>query len=173
MIAGMAEQRQTKKVVLVVVLAVALASVLIARTGILPLGSRKGGVGAESQDKAGQAVAGHMKNGAPAASVEVQWKRPDPIGPVVSDPMRMNLFQKKPEQAQTTAAAQVEPEFRVAGIIYSTQQPSSVIIDGRILHEGNSIHGATIVKINESYAVLKRGDKIWQARPGQTNKEPK
>jgi len=167
----MAEQRQTTKVVLVVVLAIALASVLIARTGILPFGSGKSGAG--SQGKASQAATGDAKNGAPAGSVEVQWKRPDPIGPVVSDPMRMNLAQKKAEKIDTASVAKVEPEFRVAGIIYSTQQPSSIIIDGRILHEGNTIHGATIVKINESYAVLQRGDKTWQISAGQTNKEPK
>lgn len=155
-----------------VVLAIALASVLIVRTGILPIGSQKSGTAAGPKSKAGQTAAGTTKTGAPSGSGEVQWKRPDAVGPVVSDPMRMDLSKKKSGKAETTAPATEEPEWRVAGIIYSTQQPSSIIIDGRILHEGDSIHGAKVLKIAESYAVLQQGDKIWQIRAGQTNKEP-
>ena len=171
MVTDMAEQRQTKKFVLVVVLAVALTSVLVVQAGILPLGSHKGGAG--SQAKAGQAATTKGKNGTPSGSAEVQWKRPDAIGSVVSDPMRMDLSQKKPEKVEIAAPVEAEPEWRVAGIIYSTQQPSSIIIDGRILHEGDTIHSAKVVKITESHAVLQQGDKIWEVRAGQTNKQPK
>ncbi len=169
----MAEQRQTKKLVLVVVLAVALAFVLIPRMGVLSFGSDKGGTAAGSNGKAGQAVAGEAKNIVPAGSLEVKWTRPDAIGPVVSDPMRMNLPQKKTEKAGTATPEKGEPEWRVAGIIYSTQQPSSIIVDGRILHEGDIIHGATVIKITESHAELKQGDKTWEISAGQTNKQPK
>jgi hypothetical protein len=172
--AGMTEQRQTTKIVLVAVLAIALVSVLIVRTGVLPFGSGKGGSGAGSRGKAASSATGDAKSGAPSGSIAVKWKRPDAIGPVVSDPMRMDLSAKKPGNATTPApVVEVEPEFRVAGIIYSTQQPSSIIIDGRILHEGDTIHGATVVKITENYAELWRGDKKWQIKAGQTNKEPK
>jgi hypothetical protein len=166
----MAEQRQTTKVVLVVVLAVALASVLILRTGVLKFGSRRGDAGTGTQGKAGQTTTGDTKNG--ASGPEVQWKRPDAVGPVVSDPMRMDLSKKKAATGKTVAPP-TEPEFLVAGIIYSTQQPSSIIVDGRILHEGDTIYGATVTKITETYAELKRGDKTWQIKAGQSNKEPR
>ncbi len=170
----MAEQRQTTKVALVVVLAVSLTFILVARAGVLPFGSHKGGTAAGSKGKAGKAVAGETKNLVSAGSVEVKWKRPDAIGPVVSDPMRMVLPEKKTATEKVgTAAPKVEPEWRVAGIIYSTQQPSSIIVDGRILHEGDTIHGATVVKITESHAEMKQGDKTWEISAGQTNKPPK
>jgi hypothetical protein len=159
------------KVVLVVVLAVALASVLVVRAGLVRFGSHKGDATTGSQGKAAQAGAGDTKKDA-ASGAEVQWKRPDAVGPVVSDPMRMDLSKKKATTGPA-AAPPAEPEFLVAGIVYSTQQPSSVIIDGRILHEGDTIHGATVTKITETYAELKRGDKTWQIKAGQTNKEPK
>ncbi len=166
----MAEQRQTTKVVLVAVLAITLGSILVVRAGILPFGSGKSGAASNPKDKAGQTAAPNAKNGASSGNVEVRWKRPDPIGPVVSDPMRMDLSQKKPDKVQTTTVAKEEPEWRVAGIIYSTQQASSIIVDGRILHEGDIIHDAKVVKITESYAVLEQGDKTWRIQAGQTNK---
>jgi hypothetical protein len=164
----MAEQRPTAKIVLVTVLALVLGFVFIARMGILPTGSgKKSGTTAGSKGKAGQTLA-DAKSVGPSSSTEVRWKRPDAIGPVVSDPMRMAMPRNRPEKA--AAPVDTEPEWRVAGIIYSTQQPSSIIVDGRILHEGDTIHGATVLKITESYAVIRQGDKTWQIRAGQTNK---
>ena len=170
----MAEQQQTKKAVLIIVLGAVLAAVLVIRSGLLPFGSGKGGSTATSQGgKVGKSATPGAKNGQPLPlSAQVQWKKPDPIGPV-NDPMRMEL---PPEPTQkTTEASQKPPEepgYRVAGIVFSTEQPSSVIIDGRILHEGDTIHDATVVKIAESFAVLRRGDKTWIIKAGQTNKEP-
>jgi hypothetical protein len=65
-----------------------------------------------------------------------------------------------------------QPRFVVTGIIFSAEQPSAVIVDGRILHEGDTIHGATVVKITEEHAELSRGDKRWTIKPGQVNQEP-
>jgi hypothetical protein len=73
------------------------------------------------------------------------------------------------EIPQTPTAA---PEFRVAGIVFNADQPSSIIIDGQILHEGESIHGATVTRITKEYGVLRRGEKNWTVKPGQVNKEP-
>ena len=55
----------------------------------------------------------------------------------------------------------------MAGITYSTEQPSSVIINGRVLHEGDTIYNAVIVKIAEGRAELRRGDKSWVVQPGE------
>jgi hypothetical protein len=158
--------------VVIVILALALAVLLVVQTGLLPIGSRPGKPGTTPEaGKAGQPAANDVPESA-SVGTQVQWKRPEPIGPVVSDPMRMTLPAAK-SGTGNTAVPEVEPEFRVAGIVYSTEQPSSIIIDGQILHEGDSIHGATVVKITETYAELHRGDRVWQIRAGQTNREPK
>ena len=168
----MAEQRQTTKIVVIVILALVLGVVLVVQTGVLPIGSNHEKSGTTPENgKTGQA-AGKDVPASASNGTQVQWKRPEPIGPVVSDPMRMTIPTAKPGTGNT-AVPEVEPEFRVAGIVYSTEQPSSVIIDGQILHEGDSIHGATVVKITETYAELHRGDKVWQIRAGQTNREPR
>jgi len=159
---------------LIIVLGVVLASVLLIRSGLLPFGSRKGSGSATATQngKAGTSSTPNTKStqGMPL-SAQVKWKKPDLIGPV-NDPMRMEL---PPDPTQKTEASQKppeEPEYRVAGIVYSTEQPSSVIIDGRILHEGDTIHNATVVKIAENYVILRRGDKTWTIKAGQTNREP-
>lgn len=58
-------------------------------------------------------------------------------------------------------------EFSLTGIVYSTEQPSSAIIDGRILREGDTIYGATITRINENSVEFSMGDKRWTVRAGE------
>jgi len=55
----------------------------------------------------------------------------------------------------------------LASILYSTRV-SSVVIDGKILHEGDTIHGVKIVGINEDTVELARGDERWQQKVGMT-----
>jgi hypothetical protein len=168
-----AEQRQTTKIALVIVLGVVLACVLVLRSGLLPFGSRKGSPATTQKNgKTGKSTTPAVK-GTPTTplSTQVKWKKPDLIG-TVNDPMRMQLPPDPTQKTTTTEKPPEEPEYRVAGIVYSTEQPSSVIIDGRILHEGDTIYGATVVKIAQNDVILRRGDKTWTIRAGQTNKEP-
>jgi hypothetical protein len=170
-----AEQRQTTKIALIIVLGVVLGSVLLVRSGLLPFGSRKGaGSATATQDGKGDksSTPGTKGTQATPPSAQVKWKKPEPVGPVVNDPMRMELPPEPTQKTQTAEKPPEEPEYRLAGIVYSTEQPSSVIIDGHILHEGDTIHGATVVKIAENYVILRRGDKTWTIKAGQTNKEP-
>jgi len=53
----------------------------------------------------------------------------------------------------------------LASILYSARV-SSVVIDGRILHEGDTIHGVKIVGINEDAVELAKGDQRWQQKVG-------
>jgi hypothetical protein len=177
----MAERSQVKKIVLIGILAIALAAVLLVEFGGLPIGSGKSVVsGAPSPNAPADGSSIKPAQSTPATPVKVQiaWKRPDPIGPLAGDPMRMDIQ----EAARTEGPANREPndlqhlpeqpKFLVTGIIFSTEQPSSVIIDGHILHEGDTIYGATVAKITEQYAELSRADKKWSIKPGQANPEP-
>jgi hypothetical protein len=170
----MAERPQTTKVVLIATLGIILAVVLLIQFGGLPGGSKKDG-GAAAVGQGGQTDGSAAPN-APSTgpAVEMQWKRPDPIGPILRDPTQIDLSQAtrpEPNEGPETPAP-TQFEYAVRGIIYSTEQPSSIIIDGRILHEGDTIHGATVVKITKGHAELSRGDKTWTIKPGASNKEP-
>ena len=165
----MAERPQTAKIALVVVLAVVLGIVLLLRSGLLPTGSKSG----ERDASTGKAVepvtsaSGTAETSAPRPTV---WSRPDPVGPIGRDPTRTDKSLVIVSPNVTSAAAapgSVEAEYTVAGIMYSTAQPSSIIINGHVLHEGDTIYGAVITKISEGSAELRRGDKSWVVRPGE------
>ena len=53
----------------------------------------------------------------------------------------------------------------LASILYSDQH-SSVVIDGVILHEGDIIHGVKIFKIHEDAVELEKNGQRWQQNVG-------
>ncbi len=165
----MAEQPQTAKIALVVILAVALALVLLAQSGVLPLGFGKGSPAAPGP-KPGTAAAPADADASAAVKAPVLWTRPDPVGVVSRDPTRIEVSRSvvSPNAASIAAVGAAEPEYTVAGVMYSTEQPSSVIINGHVLHEGETVYGATIVKITEGSAELSRAGKSWIVKPGET-----
>ena len=55
----------------------------------------------------------------------------------------------------------------LASILYSARV-SSVVIDGEILHEGDTIHGVKVVGINEDTVELAKDDERWQQKVGMT-----
>jgi len=177
----MAERSQTTKIVLIIILAIALAVVLFFQSGRLPGGSGKGAaLGTSAPGDPLDETSVEPSAGTPAVpiKVDISWKRPDAVGPIARDPMRMDV--QKTLLAAGGANGEPnnvprlpdQPRFIVTGIIFSTEQPSTVIVDGRILHEGDTIYGATVARITEEYAELSRGDKKWTIKPGQANQEP-
>jgi len=55
----------------------------------------------------------------------------------------------------------------LASILYSDQR-SSVVIDGIILHEGDIIHGVKVFKIHEDAVELEKNGQKWQQNVGMT-----
>ena len=59
----------------------------------------------------------------------------------------------------------------VRGILYSKTKPSVVLSDKRkIVYEGNTIHGVTIVKIHKDKVEFAKNDQRWTQKVGQTPK---
>jgi hypothetical protein len=171
MVVGMTERPQKNKIVLIVVLAIVLAAVMAWQFGLLPPGSGKGGsavVPSPGGGASGTVTPGSAGAQTPPAIAQMAWKRPDAVGPVARDPMHMDLAKQLP--AQGPEASDESPkgtEFSVTGIIYSANQPSSAIIDGRILREGDTIYGAAISRINEDSVEFTIGDKKWTVKAGE------
>ncbi len=169
----MTERPQTTKIVLIVVLGIILVVVLVIQFGGLTGKAGKNGAAPAGQGgKTDGSATQSTQDASPA--IKLEWKRPDPVGPIVRDPTQINLsgatipgLEEGPDSLPPA-----KPQYGVRGIIYSTEQPSSIIIDGRILHEGDTIYGATVVRIMKEYAELSRGDKKWTIRPGESNTEP-
>ena len=55
----------------------------------------------------------------------------------------------------------------LASILYSARL-SSVVIDGQILHEGDTIHGVKVVRIHEDTVELAKDDESWRQKVGMT-----
>jgi hypothetical protein len=90
-----------------------------------------------------------------AASSTIDWKIPDLYPTTLRDPMQF----KKAEVTPTNNPDKTE-EITVKGILYSQENPS-VIIGIEILHEGDKVSGATIVKINEDSVEFEMNGKKW------------
>ena len=89
-----------------------------------------------------------------AASSTIDWKIPDLYPTMLRDPMQF-----KAEITPTTTPDKNE-DITVKGILYSEENPS-VIIGIEILHEGDTVSGATIVKINKDSVEFEMNDKKW------------
>jgi hypothetical protein len=55
----------------------------------------------------------------------------------------------------------------VTGIVYSEDKPSA-IVDRKIVHEGDVIHGATVVKIYRDSVKFSKKSKNWEQKVQQT-----
>ncbi len=91
-----------------------------------------------------------------AASGTIDWKIPELYPTTLRDPMQF----KKPVIIPTTTDPDKTEEIEIKGIIYSEEDPS-VIIGIDILHEGEKVSGATIVKINKNSVEFEMNGKKW------------
>lgn len=55
----------------------------------------------------------------------------------------------------------------VTGILYTTIESSSAVIDGQIVKEGDTIHNVTVTKIHKSEVEFEKNGKRWKQRVGQ------
>ncbi len=77
-----------------------------------------------------------------------------------------------PELEKRLKEDQLKPEPKpthgvVAGIVYSEDKPSA-IIDRKIVHEGDVIYGATVVKIYRDSVKFSKKGKNWEQKVQQT-----
>jgi hypothetical protein len=89
-----------------------------------------------------------------AAASTIDWKIPAIYPTTLRDPMQF-----KPEEKPTPTPDETG-EINIKGILYSEENPS-VIIGIEILHEGEKVSGATIVKINKDSVEFEMNGKRW------------
>jgi hypothetical protein len=82
---------------------------------------------------------------------EIKWTVPKPYPQQLRDPMK---------QASSMKSQSSSGELTVKGIVFS-DSPSAVI-DGQIVHEGDVIIGATVLKINEGSVEFEKDGKKWK-----------
>jgi hypothetical protein len=89
--------------------------------------------------------------GTVGGSDKIDWQIPDPYPTALRDPMQFGSV----ATAQTGTSGLI-----VKGIVYSKDN-SSAVIGEQIVHEGDEVLGATIVKINEKSIDFEMNGKKW------------
>jgi hypothetical protein len=95
-----------------------------------------------------------------AASYEIDWKIPALYSATYRDPMRpgsATITQTETEGSETDKITRLT----IKSIVYSEDNPSAVI-GSRIVHEGEKVLGATVVKINKDSVEFEAGGKKWK-----------
>ena len=98
------------------------------------------------------------------ASTEIKWEIPPPYPETLHDPMQ--------SVAPATVPVTTEPEIKevepvkpqnpvVKGILYSADNPAA-IIGTQIVHAGDKISGATVIKINKGSVEFEVDGKKWE-----------
>lgn len=82
---------------------------------------------------------------------EIDWQIPDTYPTTLRDPMQFG---------SVTTAQNGTGNLIVKGIVYSKNNPSAVI-GNQIVHEGEKVSGATVVKINKDSVELEMNGKRW------------
>jgi hypothetical protein len=152
---GATPTRQKAMVVMMPLLLIVLIFMLF-KGGVF--GTSAGHTETSVEDTASDAVTA-------GANHEIDWKIPDVYPAKLRDPMR--LVESETEQPETKP--EIKPETKkttkliVKSILYS-EDNSSAVISGRILHEGEIIQGAKVVKISRDSVEFEMNGKRWTQR---------
>ncbi|MFH1719728.1 MAG: hypothetical protein ABIF19_20440 [Planctomycetota bacterium] len=138
--AGVSTGRQKASIVMVAVLLVALV-LLLARPYY---NSRSNPAVANTT---GQASVGVSK----AANIEIGWRDPPAYPSYLRDPMDLESKGRIVVKTQ---------EIVVRGIVYSDDKPAA-IIDERLFAVGETVRGATILKIERNSVTFDKDGKTW------------
>jgi hypothetical protein len=115
------------------------------------------GGGPGSGETPGPKVITPSNNTTTVASGTIDWKIPELYPTTLRDPMQFKaaVIPTTNDPDKTTTE-----EIIIKGILFSEDDPS-VIIGIDILHEGDKVSGATIVKINQNSVEFEKNGKKW------------
>jgi hypothetical protein len=139
--------KQKATVVMIPLLFIVLIFMLF-RGGVF--GTSAGHIEAPVEDTAsGVATAG--------ANTKIDWEVPAPYPTTLRDPMRL-VPVEIPQTGQTETRKTIK--LIVKGILYTEDNPSAVI-GNSIVHEGETIRGVSIIKINIDSVEFEMNGKRW------------
>lgn len=145
---GVSQTRQKATVVLIPILAIML---LIVLTRVFKTSSPSAARGEQEEPDMSAIDAGH----------EIDWQIPPPYRASFRDPMQFAspaAVQAEPDIPETE-----EPEAEklvVKSILHSQSKPSAVI-GSKIAHEGDTILGATVIKIEKDMVEFEKNGERW------------
>jgi hypothetical protein len=92
---------------------------------------------------------------------EIDWEIPPPYPATLHDPMQsVPRFVARAAPVTPETGEQQAEAIIISSILHSSDKPSAAIGD-RILHEGDTVAGATIIKISKDSVEFERNGKKW------------
>lgn len=142
---GTMDPRQKKMTIMVAVLAVVFAGVLTVSLG---------GLGQKSQEAA-PAAADEPTAVKPAVKSLQEWQMPEPLPAELRNPMA-------PQAAQRNAGTDdAQPgQMIVKGIVFSKTNPTAIIGE-KIVSQGETVNGATVVTITRDSVEFEKDGRRW------------
>lgn len=89
---------------------------------------------------------------------EIDWKVPEPYPITLRDPMQASSSMSVARETEMIESG--GGGLIVKGIVYSKESPAAVV-GNQIVHEGDIVSGASVVKINQDSVEFKINDKRW------------
>ncbi|MHC4640201.1 MAG: hypothetical protein ACYS32_01050 [Planctomycetota bacterium] len=96
-------------------------------------------------------------NAIAASAGTINWQIPEAYPTTLRDPMQFKTVPPPPDANETEPKTE---DIDIKGILYSEQDPSA-IIGTEIIHEGGTVSGATVVKINKDSVEFERDGERW------------
>jgi len=97
---------------------------------------------------------------ATASEVEIDWEMPPLYEPIGHDPMRLAPSQV-PNEEPIVTQLEARASLDVKGVLYSEDRPAA-IIGTRVVHEGEQISGATVIKIERDSVEFEVNGQRWK-----------
>jgi len=143
---GASTTKQKAMVVMIPVLFIALL-IFVLRGGVFGTSVHNAQAG-EENNNSGVVSAG--------SNTQIDWEIPEPYPKTLRDPVKLGPVVTGANQAESGELIQLI----VKGILYSEDNPSA-IIGNRIVHEGDRIQDASVIKINKDSVEFEMNGKKW------------
>ncbi len=97
---------------------------------------------------------------------EIEWQIPEPLPATMRDPtvLAAPTHPVENEQPQSQTANQKKSELINLGSIVYSEDRSSAIVNGRIVHAGDEVSGMTVLKVNKDSVEFEKDGERWVER---------
>jgi hypothetical protein len=92
-------------------------------------------------------------------NAQIDWEVPEKYPKTLRDPMRLGPVERAPNQTGSGGLV----KLIVKSILYS-QDSSSAVIGNSIVHEGEQVRGANIIKINKDNVEFEINGETWSQK---------
>ena len=103
-------------------------------------------------------------------STEIKWQSPEPYPEDIRDPMEIPGYKPNPRKQLNPKGrgalflnkdGTVAINIEIKSIFHYGKNNRSIVIGDEILYEGDTVHGAKILKINKDSVEFEKGDKTF------------